>query len=32
VSLGSDAHYPKDVFRNMDVAMDLVHEFKLKST
>jgi len=30
VSLGSDAHYPKDVFQNMDVAMDLVHEFKLQ--
>jgi HisJ family histidinol phosphate phosphatase len=30
VSLGSDAHYPKDVFRNMDVAMGLVDEFKLK--
>ena len=31
VSLGSDAHYPKDVFQNMDVAMDLVHQFKLQS-
>jgi HisJ family histidinol phosphate phosphatase len=30
VSLGSDAHYPRDVFRNMDVAMGLVVEFKLK--
>ena len=30
VSLGSDAHYPKDIFQNMDVAMDLVQEFKLQ--
>src|SRR2546425_2167446 len=30
VSLGSDAHYPKDVFQNMDVAMDLVRKFKLQ--
>ena len=30
VSLGSDAHYPKDVFRNMDVAISLVEEFRLK--
>lgn len=30
VSLGSDAHYPKDVFHNMDVAFDLVSKFNLK--
>lgn len=30
VSLGSDAHNPKDVFRNMEVALDLVDEFKLE--
>ncbi len=30
VSLGSDAHYPKDVFRNMEIALDLVHEFNLE--
>ncbi len=30
VSLGSDAHYPKDVFRNLEVAMRLVDEFKLE--
>jgi len=30
VSLGSDAHRPRDVFRNMEVALDLVEEFKLK--
>jgi HisJ family histidinol phosphate phosphatase len=30
VSLGSDAHHPKDVFRNMGIAMHLVDEFKLK--
>ena len=30
VSLGSDAHHPKDVFRNMDVALGLVDEFKLE--
>ena len=30
VSLGSDAHHPKDVFRNMDVAFGLVDEFKLQ--
>ena len=29
VSLGSDAHYPKEVFRNMGEAMALVEEFKL---
>jgi histidinol-phosphatase (PHP family) len=29
VSLGSDAHYPKDVFRNMTDAMALVEEFGL---
>lgn len=30
VSLGSDAHYPKDVFRNMTDAMALVEEFELQ--
>jgi HisJ family histidinol phosphate phosphatase len=30
VSLGSVAHHPKDVFRNMEVALGLVDEFKLK--
>ena len=30
VSLGSDAHYAKDVFRNMEVALGLVDEFKLE--
>ncbi len=31
VSLGSDAHHPKDVFRNMGSAMSLVDEFELRS-
>jgi histidinol-phosphatase (PHP family) len=30
VSLGSDAHHPKDVFRNMEAALSLVQEFKLE--
>lgn len=30
VSFGSDAHYPKDVFKNMKVAMTLAQEFNLK--
>lgn len=30
VSLGSDAHYPKDVFRNMTDVMALVEEFELQ--
>ena len=30
VSLGSDAHHPKDVFRNMGIAMSLVDEFELQ--
>ncbi len=30
VSLGSDAHYPKDIFRNFDIAIRLVDEFKLE--
>jgi len=30
VSLGSDAHHPKDVFRKMEVAMRLVDKFKLQ--
>ena len=30
VSLGSDAHRPKDVFRNVDIAIHLVDEFKLE--
>jgi histidinol phosphatase-like PHP family hydrolase len=29
VSLGSDAHHPRGVFRNMETAMQLVEEFKL---
>jgi histidinol-phosphatase (PHP family) len=29
VSLGSDAHRPSDVFRNMETAMSLVEEFHL---
>ena len=31
VSLGSDAHYPGSLFRNMDVARGLVEEFKLET-
>ena len=30
VSLGSDAHYPKDVFRNMPEAMALVERYSLQ--
>ncbi|HEV2120957.1 MAG TPA: PHP domain-containing protein [Candidatus Bathyarchaeia archaeon] len=30
VSLGSDAHHPKDVFRNMEAALGIVEEFKLQ--
>jgi HisJ family histidinol phosphate phosphatase len=30
VSLGSDSHYPKDVFGNMEVATALMNEFKLQ--
>ena len=30
VSLGSDAHKPKDVFRNMEAALSLVEEFELE--
>jgi HisJ family histidinol phosphate phosphatase len=30
VSLGSDAHHSKDVFRNMEAALGLVDEFKLE--
>jgi HisJ family histidinol phosphate phosphatase len=30
VSLGSDAHHPNDVFRNMEIALGLVAEFKLE--
>jgi HisJ family histidinol phosphate phosphatase len=30
VSLGSDAHYPRDVFRNMTDAVALVEEFALQ--
>ncbi len=30
VSLGSDAHKPNDIFRNMDTAMSLAIEFQLK--
>jgi histidinol phosphatase-like PHP family hydrolase len=29
VSLGSDAHHPRDVFRNMGNAMSLMNEYKL---
>src|SRR5437899_1441212 len=32
VSLGSDAHHPSEVFRNMGVAMALVKEFNLELT
>jgi histidinol-phosphatase (PHP family) len=32
VSLGSDAHHPREVFRNMKVAMALVEEFDLELT
>src|SRR6266487_3720421 len=32
VSLGSDAHHPSEVFRNMGVAMALVKEFDLELT
>jgi len=32
VSIGSDAHYPQEVFRNLDTAMRLVEEFKLEVT
>ncbi len=31
VSLGSDAHHPRDVFRNMPIAMALVNELKLET-
>ncbi len=30
VSLGSDAHYPRDIFRNVTDAMALVKEFELQ--
>ena len=30
VSLGSDAHRPKDILRNLDVGMNLVEELKLE--
>ena len=30
VSLGSDAHRPRDVFRNIEAAIQLVDEFKLE--
>lgn len=30
VSLGSDAHHPSDVFRNMEIALALVTEFNLE--
>ncbi|MDG6920383.1 MAG: hypothetical protein JRN59_02495 [Nitrososphaerota archaeon] len=30
VSLGSDSHYPKDVFGNMERAEDMMKEFKLQ--
>ena len=31
VSLGSDAHHPREVFRNMGIGMALVKEFELES-
>ncbi len=31
VSLGSDAHYPRDVFRNMEAALGLVQEYRLST-
>ena len=31
VSLGSDAHHPREVSRNMEIAMSLVKEFDLES-
>ncbi len=31
VSLGSDAHYPREVFRNLGIAMSLVEQFKLET-
>jgi HisJ family histidinol phosphate phosphatase len=31
VSLGSDAHHPREVFRNMRIANGLVEEFSLRS-
>jgi histidinol-phosphatase (PHP family) len=30
VSLGSDAHHPKDIFKNLDVGLNLVEELKLE--
>lgn len=30
VSLGSDSHYPKDVFGNMDIATEMLEEFGLQ--
>jgi histidinol-phosphatase (PHP family) len=30
VSLGSDSHYPQDVFRNMDIATAMLEEFGLQ--
>ncbi|HEX4921653.1 MAG TPA: hypothetical protein VFV92_13045, partial [Candidatus Bathyarchaeia archaeon] len=30
VSLGSDAHHPRDILKNLDVAMNLVQELKLE--
>ena len=32
VSLGSDAHHPNEVFRNVGIALALVKEFDLKSS
>ncbi len=31
VSLGSDAHHPRDVFRNLRIAMALVNELNLET-
>lgn len=30
VSLGSDAHHPRDILKNLDIAMNLVQELKLE--
>ena len=30
VSLGSDAHYPREVFRNMETAISMVRQFNLE--
>lgn len=30
VSLGSDAHHPKDILKNLDIGTNLVEELKLE--